>query len=260
MIGSDSVSARLKSSSKAFDSALSALAAAELLDPQVGMRALRGGGRRERRVDAVGDLLVVAGDLERHDRRAAVLRDLALVAASQRRLDVGDVARRLEAAGDVAHRGGEARVGGLQRAAALDEDLLGCIVGEVGVSRSPARRRRTGRWTVSASVSSRWPTAPPATVARTTKRIHPRIALLRCWALQRPMRAARLRCIVAAPSTGGSRALRTRLTAGRGVFDAGARCLGGADNPTRGRASAGDRRLRAGGPGRTSGSRISRPR
>src|ERR1044072_7139645 len=43
---------------------------------------------------------------------------------------------------------------------------------------------------MSSSASMRCPTAPPMTVARTTKRIHPRIARLRCCALQRPAGAA----------------------------------------------------------------------
>src|SRR5689334_23328868 len=46
------------------------------------------------------------------------------------------------------------------------------------------------------SSSSRWPIVPPMTAAKATKRIQPRIAVLRCWALHRPARAARLRdCI-----------------------------------------------------------------
>jgi hypothetical protein len=40
------------------------------------------------------------------------------------------------------------------------------------------------------------PTLPLITVARTTKRIQPRIAVLRCEALQRPARAARLRDVM----------------------------------------------------------------
>src|SRR5215210_1520204 len=43
------------------------------------------------------------------------------------------------------------------------------------------------------SSRSFWPTLPPTTVARTTNRIHPRMAGLRCWALHLPMRAAGLR-------------------------------------------------------------------
>jgi hypothetical protein len=34
------------------------------------------------------------------------------------------------------------------------------------------------------------PIAPPTTKATTTNAIQPQIAFLRCWALQRPMRAA----------------------------------------------------------------------
>src|SRR4051812_25207543 len=42
----------------------------------------------------------------------------------------------------------------------------------------------------SASGTLRCPMEPPSTVARTTKAIHPRMAVLRCRALQRPARAA----------------------------------------------------------------------
>src|SRR5215217_8149049 len=48
-----------------------------------------------------------------------------------------------------------------------------------------------------------WPTLPPITEARTTKRIQPRMAVLRCVALHRPARAAKLRgCIVGSSSRG----------------------------------------------------------
>ena len=48
-----------------------------------------------------------------------------------------------------------------------------------------------------------WPTLPPITVARTTKRIHPRMAVLRCCADHLPARPARLRCIAGeAPGEG----------------------------------------------------------
>ncbi len=98
---------------------------AELLDAQVGMSLLRGGGGGLGGVDVVDRGLVVAGHLERHERGAPVLGDLALVAlgegdstsvtcfaAPSRFVDVGD-------------RGLERRVGGLGGAVAgLDEDLL----------------------------------------------------------------------------------------------------------------------------------------
>ena len=48
------------------------------------------------------------------------------------------------------------------------------------------------------SRSSR-PTLPPATAARTTNAIHPRMAFRRCWALHLPMRAARFPCCMTAP-------------------------------------------------------------
>jgi hypothetical protein len=91
-----------------------------------------GGGRRLRRGDAVGDLLVVAGEGERDERRAPVAGAPALPAAVERRLHVGDVGHRAQAPGDVADGGGERRVAGADVAAALDEHLLVGPVGEAG--------------------------------------------------------------------------------------------------------------------------------
>src|SRR5918999_894016 len=53
---------------------------------------------------------------------------------------------------------------------------------------------------VSSSASVLVPTMPPSTVAMITKANQPRIAFLRCCALQRPARAAKFRdCIWGAP-------------------------------------------------------------
>jgi len=104
--------------------------AAELLDAQAGVCALGRGDGGDRRVDALRDGFVVAGDLEADDGRAAVVGDLALVAVAQRRLHVGDVAGPCEAPGDVCDGGGEARVRRAQRAPALHEHLLARLVGE----------------------------------------------------------------------------------------------------------------------------------
>ena len=154
MIGSERISAFLKSSSNASPSALSALRVAELLDAQLGVRLLRGGGGGERGVDALLGDVVVAGELEGDERGAAVLGDLALVAlgerATRRR---GRAAAASSRATTSSTRGLERRVVGLAVAlAGLDEDLLVGLCREVGVGdrlvgdaatrRCPCPRRR----------------------------------------------------------------------------------------------------------------------
>jgi hypothetical protein len=52
---------------------------------------------------------------------------------------------------------------------------------------------------ISAPVSELVPTIPPPTVAAMTKASHPRIAILRCCALQRPARAAMFVGLMTAP-------------------------------------------------------------
>src|SRR3954447_14027627 len=63
------------------------------------------------------------------------------------------------------------------------------------------------------SSSSLSPTRPPMTVASTTNKIQPRMAVLRCCALHRPALAARLRDFIrtCAPSKGGGGRTRTSL-------------------------------------------------
>src|SRR3954468_22462200 len=68
---------------------------------------------------------------------------------------------------------------------------------------SPAPRADSSR--------SFWPTLPPRTMARTTNRIQPRMAVRRCSALQRPARAARLRGCMAGSFVCGSYAVRSTL-------------------------------------------------
>src|SRR3954452_3664633 len=63
------------------------------------------------------------------------------------------------------------------------------------------------------SSSSLSPTRPPMTVASTTNKTQPRMAVLRCCALHRPALAARLRDFIStcAPSKGGGGRTRTSL-------------------------------------------------
>ena len=77
VIGSESVSAFLRSSSNIFETALPVLASPNCSMLQLGVRLLGGGGGGEDRVDLVLRLLGVALDLEVTTDRVAVARDLA---------------------------------------------------------------------------------------------------------------------------------------------------------------------------------------
>ena len=67
------------------------------------------GDRGLRGVHALDRLIIVAAELERHQRRAAVGGDLVGVAGLERRLELGDVWNRSEPGLDVANRGLEVR-------------------------------------------------------------------------------------------------------------------------------------------------------
>ena len=105
VIGSESVSAFLKSSAKAFESALDALAHAELADEDAGLAACDALGRVEHRADGLLGRRLVAAQLEVHQDRAAVLGDLVLVALGEGRVDVVDVLLRLDRRHRVVDRG-----------------------------------------------------------------------------------------------------------------------------------------------------------
>jgi hypothetical protein len=154
--------------------------------------ASRGRGGRERGLDALLDLLVRAGDLEVDGGRAAVLGQLALVARGERGGDVLDVRQALEPGDDVAHGGRERRVARADGPAALDQDLLADLVGKAGVRDGPVGHLG-GAVPASSGSRVRIPTDPPRTVASRTKASQPKMAFLRWVALQRPIRAARLR-------------------------------------------------------------------
>ena len=130
VIGSERYSAFLKSFSNAADKRLVRARVAELLDAQVGVRALGGGRGVERRVDAVLRDVVLALELEGHQRGRAVLRELAVVALGVGRLDLFDVRRGLELRHDVVDRGGELRVAVRGLALALHEHLLAGLLRE----------------------------------------------------------------------------------------------------------------------------------
>jgi len=111
---------------------------AELLDDHLGMGLLDRGDGGERRLGLLGELVggrvvLDARQLEVHDDRAAVLGDrVRLVPRVERALDLGDAVDPLEALYDVRDGGGDLRITALDRALALDEDLLARGVREVG--------------------------------------------------------------------------------------------------------------------------------
>jgi hypothetical protein len=97
---------------------------AELLDAQAGMVGGDRGDGLQRRVDAIVDDVEVAGELEAHERRAVVARDLAGVAGRERTLDVLDVRRARQPALDLGHGGAERRIGGRARCRLDEHGLL----------------------------------------------------------------------------------------------------------------------------------------
>ena len=134
MIGSDRVSALRKSSSNAFDSALSALAS-----PNCSIRIpgwARSSSATAARIGPTRSFVAVrvARDVEVDQRRATVVGDLARVLGPQRRLEIDDRRELVQPLHDVADRGPERRVahrhaglGGLQ------QHLLAGAIAEAGV-------------------------------------------------------------------------------------------------------------------------------
>ena len=110
--------------------------AAVLLDAQLGMSLLDRGDRGERglgRLDELGLVLVGVGQAEVDDHGAAVLGDgVVAIGLVQRAVDVGDAVDALEALHGVLDGRGHLRIVGLDRALALDQDLLADGLGEVG--------------------------------------------------------------------------------------------------------------------------------
>ena len=131
MIGSERTSAFLKSSSNAFEIALSALASPNCPTNTSGFAFWAAADGGDRAVDALLGDVVVTGDLERDQRRAAVLGELAVVALGERRLDLVDALEAFQAPDGVFDCGGERRITDLDGALALDEHLLVGGVAEV---------------------------------------------------------------------------------------------------------------------------------
>ena len=132
VIGSERTSAFWKSSSNAFEIALSALASPNCSTHTSGLAFCAAAVAASVASTRSSVTLVVARDLERHERGAAVLGELALVALGERGLDLVDVLGGLEPCDGVLDRGGERRIADLDGALALDEHLLLGGVAEVG--------------------------------------------------------------------------------------------------------------------------------
>jgi hypothetical protein len=96
---------------------------ADLLDAQVRVRSLDGRGGRERRVDVLDPLVVVAGDLEGQQRRAPVLGDLAGGVCVERRDDLLDVREVVEALYELCGGGLQRGPGAVARSS-LQQHLL----------------------------------------------------------------------------------------------------------------------------------------
>ena len=129
VIGSDVNSAFWKSSSNAWDSALSALPS-----PNCSMR--KSACRLSRAATASSDgsirvLGVLARYVEGHERRAAVLGALPRVVPPVGAVHVPHVPGGLEPGHDVRHHAAELRVAGAGAVLALDEDALVGVLGEV---------------------------------------------------------------------------------------------------------------------------------
>ena len=164
---------------------------AELVDRQRRM----GGGRSASTASITGSILSTASSASPRmskldDRRMAVGRDLPGVGGRVRALDARDRPRRAETRRTTSSTA--ARKAGSSARASCSR-------------RAPSRRRaartprrgsgppgRTRRGRVSLSSSCFVPIAPPITTAATTNASHPKIAVFRWRALQRPIRAAML--------------------------------------------------------------------
>ena len=205
VIGSERTSARLKSLSSALLSALSALASPNCSIRSFGCARWAWWSPRAC-VDAGLGQVVVAGDGERDDRRAAVLGELAVGAVG--RLDVRDVRRAMQPRDDVPDRGLELRVARPARAAGLDQDGL---VGALGEVRLADRLVGDARGAVpGVLVGQRLRPDHVADGERDHDEREPaEDRVLRCRALQCPARAASvLSGVISASSTVGSRVER----------------------------------------------------
>ena len=164
---------------------------AELLDPQPRVRAIEPGHRGEDRADALLRGVRVAPDVELNQRRPAIARDLALVLAGKRRLDVGD--RREPASPATTSRIAASNSGSLTVSPdALDWTSTSSLARWLNPASARIwSARRDSPVPRSSSARCCVPTAPPMKTHATTSASHPKIATRRCSALQRPARWAR---------------------------------------------------------------------
>ena len=132
VIGSDSVSAFLKSSSKASPISFSAEASPNWPSVTSGCARWSAAVGASDGVDLVLGLVLVTGELERDEHERPSLRHVAGVVGIERALDLRDVLRLPEPPTTSRDGRVEARVVRAQVAAALDEHGLAALVGEVG--------------------------------------------------------------------------------------------------------------------------------
>ena len=132
VIGSERTSAFWKSSSKAFEIALSALASPNWPTNTSGLAFWAAAVAASVASTRSSATLVIAWDLERHERRATILGELALVAVGERGLDLVDALGGLEPGHRVLDGGREGGVADLHGALALDQYLLVRGLAEVG--------------------------------------------------------------------------------------------------------------------------------
>ena len=190
----------------------------ELTDEEARMRALRVGDGVEDRADLVAGLVLVAADVELDERGVLALRDLAGVAGRERRADVLNRRHLRHARDDVLDRSGEGRVA-YANGAALDQDALAGRLLEAGVEDPvhAARLAGPGRVRVDVLRADR-----AADGERNDDEREPAETAVFQWsALQRPMRAARLRdCVcVGARHVGSSFDVRVLGRVGEGVVE-----------------------------------------
>ena len=157
---------------------------AHLADEEAGVGGLGGLDRVEDRADLVGGLVLLACDVEADEHGVPVLRN-------RRRLDVTDDGHPRDAGGDVLDgRVEHRRAGPDRRLWTRTFSAAGCL--------NPASRMRSIRpdWPGPEVFVSMFfvPTMPPRPKATTTRKSQPKVAVFQWFALQRPIRAARLRC------------------------------------------------------------------
>ena len=189
--GTDVISARWKSVARRSLMALVALASPTWPISRSGCARCTAAVAASAGVDAVLRGVGIARDLERHQRGAAVGRELAGVVRVQWRLDRRDRRTRDRRATRSSDR--RSQLGALQAAAAaLDEHLLGGAPGRELAGQHPLGARASRRSRTPPSFIVTTPAAEPSANATSTNANQPSTALRRCAALQRAARAVRL--------------------------------------------------------------------